>query len=112
MNPGSLSDRRSNTDSYNNVEVVSLSTALLDEKLGASNEIYIRIEVATLNSEFQPFSLVVTGDFEFDKVSTDDNTANDFDDIPKSDLDPEVTTITIPISLIIMIVIIIVLLYR
>ena len=35
-----------------------------------------------LSTKFQPVSLVITGDFDFDKVKVEDDTAQDYEDVP------------------------------
>lgn len=44
----------------------------------------VTVKRQTLNTEYQPFSIVITGDFDYNKVEVADNTTSDYEDKPQS----------------------------
>lgn len=81
-------NRLEKEDSVNNVEQITLSKEVLATLISSSSsttDITISIRRTTLQSSYQPFSLVLTGAFEFDAVNVKDNTVLNYKDNPQSE---------------------------
>ena len=83
-------NRLDEADRYNNVEVISLDEARLDELVGgtANPVVVITVQSHSLSTKYQPVSIVVTGQFSFASVVVKDDKTNDYED-----------KITIPVDL-------------
>ena len=79
---GRVSRRRNSADRENNVEVVKLPTDKLFMLCRNTLEVIVHVRRHALSTKFQPVSLVITGDFDFDKVKVEDDTAQDYEDVP------------------------------
>ena len=79
---GRVSRRRNSADRENNVEVVKLPTDKLFMLCRNTLEVIVHVRRHALSTKFQPVALVITGDFDFDKVKVEDDTAQDYEDVP------------------------------
>lgn len=77
-----MRNRLEENDRYNNVEVVKLPTDKLFMLCRNTLEVIVHVRRHALSTKFQPVSLVITGDFDFDKVKVEDDTAQDYEDVP------------------------------
>ena len=81
----SLRHRLRENDRYNNVEVVKLTSDELRKLCGTTAEVIVHVKRYSLSTKFQPVSLVITGDFDFDSVKVEDDTNKDYKDVPEKE---------------------------
>ena len=74
--------RRNGPDRENNVEVVKLSSQQLETLCGSTREVVVHVKRYSLSTKYQPVSIVITGDFDFDGVKVEDNTSLNMPDVP------------------------------
>ena len=76
--------RLNEPDHYNNVEVISLSEDILEKTCLEQNSCVVTVEIKrySLSTKYQPVSVVITGEFVFDSVSVNDDTSNNYSDVP------------------------------
>ena len=79
---GRVSRRRNSADRENNVEVVKLTGAQLQQLCGETREVVVSVKKHSLSSKFQPVSIVIRGDFDFDGVTVEDDKTKDESDVP------------------------------
>ena len=97
-------------DSVNNVEQITLSKGILATLVGSSSstvDITISIRRTILQSSSQPFSLVLTGAFEFDAVDVKYNTLLNYKDNPQSERPWELPSWVVLAGLVLLILLII-----
>ena len=80
----SIINRLNEPDHYNNVEVISLSKSTLQKVCPSSGNCEATVEIKrySLSTKYQPVSVVITGEFVFDSVIVNDDTSNNYSDIP------------------------------
>ena len=68
------------------MEVISLSHDTLETACTGQGSCLATVEIKrySLSTQYQPVSVVITGDFVFDSVSVKDDTSHDFIDEPYS----------------------------
>ena len=81
----SFRHRLEENDRYNNVEVVKLTSDELRTLCGTTAEVVVHVKRYSLSTKFQPVSLVITGDFNFDSVKVEDDTTKDYKDVPEKE---------------------------
>ena len=95
-------------DDVNNLEQITLSTAALKDLFAASQQgtLTITLSRSILQSKYQPFSIVVTGDFEYEKVVVVDQTDLDYENKPQTQRPFELPQWAVLVALIMLIVVI------
>ena len=78
--------RLNQEDDINNLEQITLSTATLKDIFPDSQQGTLTVTFSRfiLQSQSQPFSVVITGDFEYEKVVVTDQTEMDYEDKPQT----------------------------
>ena len=73
-------------DRQNNVERIVIAGAQYETLFTSNSEDVVEVIVkkVSLNTDYQPFSIVITGDFDYQKVQVTDNTNANYDDKPQS----------------------------
>ena len=76
--------RLNEPDHYNNVEVISLSEDILEKTCLEQNSCVVTVEIKrySLSTKYQPVSVVITGEFRYDSVVLNDDTSNNYTDVP------------------------------
>ena len=76
--------RLNEPDHYNNVEVISLSKSTLQKVCPSSGNCESTVEIKrySLSTKYQPVSVVITGEFRYDSVVLNDDTSNNYTDVP------------------------------
>ena len=64
------------------MEVVKLTSDELRTLCGTTAEVIVHVKRYSLSTKYQPVSLVITGDFNFDSVKVEDDTTKDYEDEP------------------------------